>query len=217
MIGADMTKNELKNDVKARAIADYINTNLKVVEIAERHKISIPRLSAWVREVGVPRRPRGSRQLTEPSTRANKVLAHAAVHGFSDAARHFNITRQLVSSLARRWGVKPPKLRPASGCPADRVIPRKKRKSRREVVVSFRLRKDELSLLRMILPPSVTQSVSSVHKLARAAILDRLENAHVVRSPGQHWKRAGDMKSAGVQEDHAHDVLVPVTVNPGIR
>jgi hypothetical protein len=45
-------------------------------------------------------------------------------------------------------------------------------------VVSFRLKKDELRVLRAILPLSVTQSASSVHKLARAAILQRIEETN---------------------------------------
>jgi len=179
-----MKINELKNDVKERAIADYVNTNLKVVEIAKRHKISVSRLSAWVREVGAPRRPRGLRQLTEPSARANKILIYAAAHGFSNAARHFNITKQLVSSLAKRWGLKPPKRGVGLTTAGTGMIsPIRSRKQTRELVICFRLRAGELSVLRASLPESVTQSTRSPHKLARAAILDRLAVARAFETP----------------------------------
>jgi len=175
-----MKKNELKNEVKNRVIADYVSTNFKVGEIAKRHNISVPKLSALVREAGVPRRPRGSRRLRRPSQRAQEILSYAGAHGFSEAGRHFNTSRQFVSSLGKRWGVQSPKPRATSRC-ADEGIALKKRgrKARREVVVCFRLKKDEMSLLRAVLPPSVTQSVSSVHKLARAAILERIEKQEI--------------------------------------
>jgi hypothetical protein len=64
-------------------------------------------------------------------------------------------------------------------------------------VVCFRLKKDELSLLREILPSSVTQSAGSVHKLARAAILDRIENSNAIEPQGSGCSRAGVTESPG--------------------
>jgi hypothetical protein len=56
------------------------------------------------------------------------------------------------------------------------------RKPRREIVICFRLHTDELSLLRASFPENITEATRSVHKLARAAILDRLAIVQMARS-----------------------------------
>jgi hypothetical protein len=53
----------------------------------------------------------------------------------------------------------------------------------RDVVVSFRLRTDELSLLRATHPANGAPPPRSRHKLVRAVVLARLENPQVMGSP----------------------------------
>lgn len=154
------------------AVEDYRNPKLKVVEIAQKHKISVQELSARIDASGVPRRSRGRQPATNPPAHSKRVLDYAVLHGFSKAAKHFNISKQCVSSLAKRWGVPPP----SRITNATTLIPKRERKQRRDLLVCFRLRATELSLLRESLPESVKQSTNSPHKLVRAAILQRLEN-----------------------------------------
>ncbi len=164
-----MRKLRIKGNLDA-AIDDYLNSDLKVFEIARKHHVSIAMLSAWVEASGVPRRSRGRIALASPSEHSQRILDYAIAHGFSKAAQQFNISKQAVSSLAKRWSVAPPKrLTQANHQHRERKPPRK-------VIVSFRLRAIELSLLSASLPESVTQSTKSPHKLVRAAILQRLEN-----------------------------------------
>jgi hypothetical protein len=173
-----MSKINLRDDLTAEAINDYANSGLRVIEIAQKHKISVSLLSSLVEAFGVPRRHRGRPPLAHPSARSQQVLAYAAIHGFSKAAKHFGISRQLVSSTAKRWGVLPPRRTDGQRSPiSDLQLKNRERKPRRDVLVCFRLRERELALLRTLLPESVTQSTRSAHKLVRAAILERLENS----------------------------------------
>jgi hypothetical protein len=170
-----MRKLRIKGNLDA-AIDDYLNSDLKVVEIARKHHVSVAMLSAWVEASGVPRRSRGRIALASPSEHSQRILDYAVAHGFSKAAQQFNISKQAVSSLAKRWAVAPPKrLTQANHKHRERKPPRK-------VIVSFRLRAIELSLLSASLPESVTQSTKSPHKLVRAAILQRLENLGQLQS-----------------------------------
>jgi hypothetical protein len=158
-------------------IDDYLNSDLKVVEIAQKHHVSVATLSAWIEASGVPRRSRGRMPLANPSEHSQRILDYAAGHGFSKAAQHFNISKQMVSSLAKRWAVRPPKrLTQATPNGTDLRDKNRERKPPRDLVVSFRLRASELSLLSASLPESVTLSTKSPHKLVRAAIFQRLEN-----------------------------------------
>lgn len=164
------------------AINDYIHTDLKVVDVAKKHNVSVPTLADWLRQSGVPRRQRGRRMLARPLPRAQQVLAFAAAHGFSQAAKRFNISRQRVSGLARRWGVVAPRPTVRSRNIETKAASKKHtRRPRRELVICFRLRANELSLLRELLPESVTQSTRSPHRLVRAAVIERLGNAQMLQ------------------------------------
>ena len=161
----------------AAAIDDYLNSDLKVVEIARKHHVSVPMLSDWIEASGVPRRSRGRVPLANPSGHSQRILDYAATHQFSKAAQEFNISKQAVSSLAKRWAVTPPnRLTQATRNCTNLRDKNRERRSPRNLVVSFRLRASELSLLSASLPESVTLSTKSPHKLVRAAILQRLEN-----------------------------------------
>ncbi len=182
-----MTNSIADSDAKRLAINDYIQMDLKVVNIAKKHNVSVSTLADWVREAGIPRRPRGRRLLTSPSPRARQVLAFAAAHGFSRAAKRFKVSRQRVSGLARRWAVLAPQ-RPTVRSETLEIKSRSgkhTREPRRELVICFRLRADELSLLRESLPQSVAQSTRSPHRLVRAAVLETLENARMFRQQMQ--------------------------------
>jgi hypothetical protein len=186
------------NPVKTQAMADYLNSSLKLTEIAKRHSIPLWKLKNWVRAGDAPRRPRGARALKEPTARAREILAYAGAHGFSKAASYFNVSKQLVSSLAKRWNVHPPKC--SKGLKPDETSAKVKSKGRgrkptRDVVVSFRLREDELSLLRAMQTLNTTPPPGSHHKLVRAVVLARLENPQVLERPTasapQHYQLNG--------------------------
>jgi hypothetical protein len=163
-------------EVRTRSLADYQYSSLKVVEISQKHKVSVPTLSKWVREEGVRRRPRGRRCQAQPSAKAQAILTFAAEHGFSDAARHFNATKQYVSSLGKRWGVAPAQTVPTTiPSPAAPILNGRVAKPRRETVISFRLGASQVAALMATMQPSITESTRSVHKLMRAALLQRIE------------------------------------------
>ena|SRR5579864_8598908 len=115
-------------------VEDYRNSKLKVVEIAQKYKISVQVLSAWIDASGVPRRSRGRLPAVNPSAHSKRVLDYAVAYGFSKAAKHFNISKQAVSSLAKRWAVLPPN-RVANG---TALIQKRERKQRRDLLVCFR-------------------------------------------------------------------------------
>ena len=157
-------------------LADYQHSGLKVVEICETHQVLASTLSAWVGEAGIPRRRRGRRRLGEPPPRARAILAYAVAHGFSEAARHLNVSKQYVSSLGKRWDIASPETK--SKVSATRSAPAVTRcltNTRKETVISFRLRRCQLAALLASFGPSFTESTSSVHKLMRAALLERIE------------------------------------------
>jgi transposase-like protein len=169
-------------DVRNRVIHDYIHTNLRVIDVAKKHNVSISTLVAWLRQAGIPRRPRGRRSLTSPLPRAQQILTFAVAHGFSQAAERFKISRQRVSGLARRWGVVGPQVNVRSRTLEMELRTQKRARSpRRELVICFRLRADELLLLRKSLPQSVTQATRSPHRLVRAAVLEKLDTARVLQ------------------------------------
>jgi transposase-like protein len=172
-----MTKNELNENVKTQALADCLNPSLKLSEIAEKYDIPLRTLKYWRRREDVPQRPRGARPLAEPSARAKEILDYASAHGFSKAAKCFDISKQFVSILGKRWGVRPP-MRSSAVETKPKV-----RKPKREVVVCFRLRKDELSLIRSMQPPGQTPPARSNHKLVRAVVLAQLENMQALELP----------------------------------
>jgi hypothetical protein len=170
-----MSTNKPSADSKIQALLDYARSDIRTTDIATKHKIPVATLSKWVTEERIARRTRGRKPAVKPSERVQKILTHAGSHGFSDAAKHFSITKQFVSSLAKRWGIRPPQNPNAPLSTQSAIKPR--HKERRNIVVSFRLLDEELSLLRKTLPSSVLQSTRSPHKLARAALLEHLERS----------------------------------------
>jgi transposase-like protein len=176
-----------ESDTKNRVIDDYIHSDLKVIDLAKKHNVSISTLIAWLRQAGIPRRPRGRRSLPSPLPRAQQILDFAAAHGFSQAAERFKISRQRVSGLAQRWGIMAPQSNVRSRTLEVKSEAKKStRKRRRELVICFRLRADELSLLTKSLPQSVTQATRSPHRLVRAAVLGQLENVRMLQQSQKH-------------------------------
>jgi transposase-like protein len=167
----------MNEDVKNQALAECVNSGLKLTDIAKKHGIPLWKLTYWIRQARVRPRKRGAKPMAQPSVRAKEILDYAATHGFSDAARHFAVSRQLISSLAKRWNVSSTirlaRLQTKVGSPRKRK--RKARKLKREVVVSFRLRKEELSSLRELHPSLPPKSRKSAHKLVRSLVLKLLE------------------------------------------
>lgn len=172
-----MKTNKSCEETKTRALADYVKSDIRTKDVAIKHKIPVATLSKWVDESGIARRTRGRKTASTPSVRVQNILAHASIHGFSNAAKHFNITKQFVSSLAKRWKVRPPREPNSQQSTQFAGVNPRPKKERREIVVSFRLLCEELSSLRKALPPSVLQSTRSPHKLARAALLEHLEKS----------------------------------------
>jgi hypothetical protein len=182
-----MTNTTPDSDTKDRIINDYLHTDLKVVDVAKKHNISIPTLVDLLRQSNIARRSRGRRLLAGPLPRAQQILSFAVAHGFSRAAEHFKISRQRVSGLARRWGVVASRSNLQSRTLEVKSEAQKPtRNRRRELVICFRLRADELSLLRKSLPQSVTQATRSPHRLVRAAVLGQLENVRMLQQSQKH-------------------------------
>jgi hypothetical protein len=171
-MNANSTKSN--EDVKTRALADCLNPELTLSDIAERHRIPIWKLKYWIRRAALPARRRGGRPATDPPARIRDILDHAVAHGIIKTAEQFNVTKQYVSSLAKRWNVRLLRRSLAVHPSPQLQLKGRQKKSRRDVVVSFRLREDELLSLRSLKPMIVNSPTKSHHKFVRAIVLAQL-------------------------------------------
>jgi len=87
----------------ARFVDEIGNPELTYAEIAKRLKISIATVCIWAKSLRLPPRRRGRRRQIEPSVRNQLLLRTARTISPGQAAVQFQISKQRVSRLMRRW------------------------------------------------------------------------------------------------------------------
>lgn len=175
-LDSHFTKKEFGKGLNEDAIRDYVNGDLTVVDIAKKYQISVSELSSWLRKARISRRRRGRRPLSQPTDHSQNILVYAAARGFSSAAKRYNVSRQRISALAKRWGVSARRRTTQSTDKKPKLADQERRRPR-GAVICFRLSDYELSMLRTTFPEHVVLSTKSIHSLARAAILARFDKS----------------------------------------
>ena len=87
----------------AKFAAEIGNPELTYTEIAKKLKISPATVCNWAKTLQVPPRRRGRRRQIEPSVRNQLLLRTAWTTSPGRAAVQFDISKQRVSQLMKRW------------------------------------------------------------------------------------------------------------------
>jgi transposase len=119
-------------------IEEYTSSHFTVPELAARHQVSLPTIAKWVRQSGVPRRPRGRRPLAQPTATHQRVIELSAGLNGQEVSKQVGLSRQRVHQILHRWKY----LRPGHAGIPIRPAAKPLREKRREVrsqIVSFRL------------------------------------------------------------------------------
>lgn len=165
---------------------EYRSGRFTNITLARSHSVSPSTISHWARNANLKQKPRGRRCLDKPSITHQEIIQLSAHLTLAKIAERFGVSRQRVHQILKRWNhlrPPPPPMAKVNSNPAPgRRVRALKDRRRRELVICFRLRADELALLRESLPQSVTQSTRSPHKLVRAAVLEKLENARMLHA-----------------------------------
>jgi transposase len=119
-------------------LQDYQSSNLTVPELAARHQVSLPTIAKWVRQSGVPRRPRGRRPLAQPTPTHRRVIELSAGLNGHEISKQVGLSRQRVNQILHRWKHQRPGRGEMPIFPAAKPV-REKRREVRSQIVSFRL------------------------------------------------------------------------------
>lgn len=87
----------------AAVLRDYQTTTMKVTEIATKHGISLPTVTAWVKRAKLALRGKGRRKKTEPDAMDKRVLDLVDVMTYERAAARLKTTKQNVGRIVKRW------------------------------------------------------------------------------------------------------------------
>lgn len=122
----------------AAFIEEYKSGQFTNTELANRHGVSLSTVSGWIRQSGMPRKPRGARPLKQPSPIHRQILELSAQLNGQEIAWQFGLTRQRVHQVLNRWRhLRPRRPEPPVRPTAERV--HKKHRELRSQIVSFRL------------------------------------------------------------------------------
>jgi len=92
------------DDTKVAAVLhDYRTTNMKVTEIAAKHGVSLPTVSAWVKRAHLRLRGKGRRKKTEPAALDMRVLKLVDVLTYEQAAARLKTSKQNIGRIVKRW------------------------------------------------------------------------------------------------------------------
>jgi hypothetical protein len=122
-------KNRILNSPELR---DFIQSDERTSEIAQRHGISASTLTARAKRAGLPLRKRGRWRLAEPTAEQKAILELVRTHTYAEAGARVGVSKQRVSQVVRRWsqGEASPTRRSGVNC---------RQKTR---VISFRVNDD---------------------------------------------------------------------------
>jgi transposase len=155
------------------ALVDSVCTDDTEKAIAKRYSVHQSTLSYWGRKVGLPRRRRGRRSLLQPTSEHKRILDLVHNYGISEAARRAGISKQRISQIVCRWA---PELKGRRRARKIVARPRPKRRSPRNIIVSFRISTDEWQRL-LATEPTLEEAGLSGFGKARAIVLEHLAPA----------------------------------------
>jgi len=148
------------------ALVDWVCSEDTGKTIARRHSIHQSLLSYWSKRLGLPMRRRGRRSLPHPTAEHRRILELVRMHGVTHAATRAGVSKQRVFHIICRWA---PQLKGRRRALTVSTPPKRKR-PRRNVVVSFRISADEWQQLLAAAPISGDANLSGFKK-ARAIVL----------------------------------------------
>ena len=152
------------------ALRHYLLTDRPLSHIAREHSYTATALVYWIGKLGLPRRRRGRCVLRTPTERHRRVIALVREHGTAEAARRVRVSQQRISQIVLRWA---PELKGRRRVSKIIALPRSKRGSPRNIVVSFRISADEWQRL-LTTEPTVEEVGLSGFEKARAIVLKYL-------------------------------------------
>ena len=152
------------------ALRTYLTTSRPLSQIAREHSYTATALAYWIHKLGLPRRRRGRRVLLVPTEQHRRIIALAREHGAAEAARHAGVSKQRISQIVLRWA---PELRGRRRVRKIVALPRPKRGSPRNIIVSFRISSDEWQRLLSTEPTAEEVGLLGFEK-ARAIVLNYL-------------------------------------------
>lgn len=86
-------------------LKEYMETGFKLPEIAARHGVTPPTITAWVHRAKLPLRSRGRRKVYAPSEQDRQILLAVQQEklSYTEAGRRFNCSRQNVFRVMQHW------------------------------------------------------------------------------------------------------------------
>lgn len=122
------------------ALIELLSSKSTAKSIAKKHGVSEPTLSYWTQRLKLPRRRRGRPVLLGPTPLHERMLALVRIHGVAEAARRSGLSRQRVHQVVCTWA---PELKGHSRKCRMENHPNTGKPAPKDVVVSFRLTRDE--------------------------------------------------------------------------
>lgn len=141
--------------------------------IAQRYSIPASTLSYCCRAVGLPKRRRGRRPNSQPTSKNQRILDLVKANGVTATARRMGVSKQRVSYVVKTWepGLKGPQKQSKVVSPFPR-----EHGPRRTVIITFRLSIVEWNQLLASKVIGEQQNLSGRQK-ARAILLHHIGQA----------------------------------------
>jgi hypothetical protein len=164
---------ELASAEIEQILRDYRDDSVRVVDVAEKHRVGVDVVIAIARGAGIPVRRRGRRSAAHPSEFQLKILEAARTETLESVGQCFGRTRQRVAQICNRWSSWFPNgkrdlLLSKKALPA---MPIRIRTPRREEIVCFRLAPQEVTSLKKAIKLSGLPLKLSLGASARAMLL----------------------------------------------
>jgi hypothetical protein len=159
----------VKEPALMSALVECVCSNDTAMAIAQRYCIHPSTLSHYSKVVGLPKRRRGRRPNSQPTSMHQKILDLAKTHGLAGTARRIGVSKQWISYVVKKWGpgLKGPRE------PVEIVTPSPRKHGPRTVIVSFRLSDEEWQQLVSAKPKLASQKWSPGNH-ARAMVLEQI-------------------------------------------
>jgi hypothetical protein len=163
---------ELTSAEIEQIVDDYRDDSLRVIDVAEKHRVGVDVVIAIARRAGVPVRRRGRRSAAHPSEFQLKILEAARSETLESVGQRFGRTRQRVAQICNRWSSWFPNgKRDLVSKKALPAMPTRVRPPRREKIVCFRLAPPEVTSLKRAIKLSGLPLKLSLGASARAVLL----------------------------------------------
>jgi hypothetical protein len=166
----------------ASALVELVCSDATAKSIGARYSLCPSAIHYWSKRVGLPDRQRGARPLLQPRPKHVRILELVSKVGIPETARRAGVSRQHVHQIVCRWA---PDLRSRRALPRLKVLPRSTKGQPRNIVVSFRLSREQWARLLAAAPVAGAENQSGFGK-ARAIVLN------YISSPGRGGCRPTD-------------------------